>query len=149
MNRVRRWAQPPLASDYADSDNSDEEVRERHDPGDTIEAGTEGRGDDNVAVLRDEILVDRIVSRTVVDEGGKAIAHSSRVRTSDVIAFQQYLIASAGAHECVSDAVIAWLPSSDGKERDSEDYNDAESSNNRAVLAIANHRQLQRFRVCR
>ena len=149
MNRVRRRAQPPFASDHTDTDDSGEEEGEGHDPGDAIEARTEGRGDDNVAVLRDEILVDRIFGRTVVDEGGKAIAHSSRVRTSDVIAFQQYLIASAGAHECVSDAVIARLPSSDGKEREGEDYNNAESSNDRAVLAIANHRQLQRFRVCR
>jgi hypothetical protein len=79
-------------------------TNEGHDPGHAIEAGSGGRGDYGRSVFLHEALQDEVVTITAafVERGLQLIAHLVGGLAADVVAFQQDLAASAGAHHAMA-----------------------------------------------
>src|SRR5208282_855404 len=75
---------------------------ERHDPGNPIEAGGCGRGDYGGSVLLNEALQNEVVIVALIECGLQLIAHFVGGLAAHVIAFEQNLTASAGAHHAMA-----------------------------------------------
>ena len=82
---------------------------ERHDPRHAIKTGGAGSGDNGRSVLLNEALQDQVVIITAafIDRGLQLVAHFVGVGAADVIAFEQDLTASAGAHHAMTEVFEA------------------------------------------
>ncbi len=85
--------------------NAEGQCGEGHDPSHPIEAGCGGSGDHGRPVFLHEALQDEIVVivAAFVERGLQLVAHLVGVRAADVIAFEQYLAASADAHHSMAE----------------------------------------------
>src|SRR5271166_4420166 len=99
----------PRTHDINGEGNPERQDQEGHDPGHAIEAGSRGGGDYGWAILLHEALQDEVVTiaAALVERGLQLIAHLVGGLASDVIAFQQDLAASAGAHHAVAEVFEA------------------------------------------
>ncbi len=103
--------------------------RERHDPRDTIEARSGGRGQHGVAVLLHEALQDQGIAVAALDAGNQLIAHAFGIGAAYMVALQQNLIAAAHAHQAVAQFVKARVgvgaEKGDGQQRNEQDLGNA------------------------
>src|ERR1019366_488620 len=97
----------PRAHDVNDEGYAERQRDEGHDPGHAIEAGGGGRGDYGRSVFLYEALQDEVVVVALIECGKQLVAHLVGGLAADVIAFEQHLAASAGAHHAMAEVFEA------------------------------------------
>src|SRR5215813_2583482 len=80
-----------------------EEYRERHDPGNNVEAAVRRSGQHGVAVLLYETLQHQRIAVTTLEASGELVAHAVRIGAADVVTLQQNLVAATHAHELMAE----------------------------------------------
>jgi hypothetical protein len=101
------WARLPDSYDPHRNASREGEDKKGHDPGDAIETAADGRGKDGGAVGTDEGREDKVVVVTALHGSGEFVAHLVGAGAADVIALEQELRTTAGAHHLVADVVEA------------------------------------------
>ena len=90
-----------------DDDQPEDQHKIRRDPGDAVESGLGGRGHHGSAIFLDERLQGEIVIVAAIHRGNQFRSHAVGIGASDVIAFQQNLVAAADAHHAMAKIVEA------------------------------------------
>ena len=98
----------PDAGEKCGAEDGGKEEGDGHDPGDVVEAAAERRGEDGRTVLLNEPVEDLLVRATRGELLVEFVDHAGGVGAADVVAFEEYLAAAAGAHHVVADPLVAF-----------------------------------------
>src|SRR5579872_5439636 len=106
----------PIANHGDRRERSGKEDRERSDPCDSVEAASGGGGQHRSSEFLYKRLQHAVVTVVALNRRHELLAHAVRVRTTDMVAFEQYLVAAADAHHAMTKIVEA-RPISTGPEQ--------------------------------
>ena len=97
----------PIADQKRETDDTQTERQIRHHPGDAIESAARRRDEHCGAIFLDKRLQSEVIALPAVYARSEFAAHAVGVGATHVVAFQQHLIASANAHQLVTESVKA------------------------------------------
>jgi len=96
---------PPHPYDKDDQRYSGQQREIRHEPSNAIESAIRRRGEHEGAVGLNEKLRDRTIRVAVIHGRGELLCHRAAVRTVEVIASDQRLIATTHANELAAETI--------------------------------------------
>jgi hypothetical protein len=102
---LEQWTGAPGAHDETHQRKPEKQGRIRCDPGNAVKSGLLRGGEHGWTILLHERLQSEVIVITAVDRSNQLGAHPIGVAAADVIALEQDLTATAGAHQAMTEII--------------------------------------------